>query len=73
MKISILNLGISNIESIRKAISFCGYKKIYVTNKKEKISNNNTLDELCMLVIYMTHLKDAMKSDFTDHNFLFFA
>lgn len=43
MKISILNLGISNIESIRKAISFCGYKKIYVTNKKEKISDSDLI------------------------------
>ena len=37
------------------------------------VKKNNTWDELCMLIIYMTHLKDAMKSDFTDHNFLFFA
>ena len=33
----------------------------------------NNWEELCMWVIYMTHFKDAMKSDFTDHNFSFFA
>ena len=48
--------------------------KFLVIHKNDLFrKKNNIRDELCMLVIYMTHLKDAMKSDFTDHNFLFFA
>ena len=36
-------------------------------------SKNNNWDELCMLVIYMTHLEAALKSELTDQNFLYFA
>ena len=32
---------------------------------------NLNWDELCMCVIYMTHLKDDMKSEFVDRIFLF--
>ena len=37
------------------------------------VQKNENLDELCISVINMTHLKDAMKFEYTDRKFWNFA
>ena len=48
--------------------------KFLVIHKNDLFrKKNNIRDELCILVIYMTHLKDATKLEFHDRNYRYFA
>ena len=49
------------------------YDFLWVINMTHFVWLNNNWDEFCMWVMFMTHLKDSMKSEFVDRIFLIFA